>query len=73
LARSWKQITKFKPSGAAPVPSTPARSADGKGNGVSLHPDRAAPVPIEAAAAELNLEGLLRDDRGIRMAPESDD
>jgi len=82
LARSWKQITKFKPSGTASAPSTVARTADGKGNGatlhpdragVSLHPDRAAPVPIEAAAAELNLEGLLRDDRGIRMAPESDD
>jgi hypothetical protein len=30
---------------------------------------------IEAAAAnpEFNLDGLIRDERGVRLAPESDD
>jgi cyanophycin synthetase len=62
LARSWKQITKFKPSGA-PVATAPA------------------PVPAVVLAAEpafdqaslARLEGLIRDERGIRIAPEGED
>ncbi|HET9472529.1 MAG TPA: Mur ligase family protein, partial [Steroidobacteraceae bacterium] len=62
LTRSWKQITKFRPVGTADVP---VRSA-------------AAPPPALAASPEepspfSNLEGLLRDERGIRVAPEVDD
>lgn len=63
LVRSWKQITKFRPAGA---PEPQARTV--------------APAPsptISEASAEPpplpSLEGLLRDERGIRLAPEVDD
>ncbi|HEY6619005.1 MAG TPA: cyanophycin synthetase [Steroidobacteraceae bacterium] len=66
LARSWKQITKFKSANAAaaaavaPAPCAPR-----------IIPEPAA----EAAAAspEFNMEGLIRDERGVRLAPEGDD
>jgi cyanophycin synthetase len=63
LVRSWKQITKFRPAGA---PEPQARAA------------APAPTPtISEASAEpppfTSLEGLLRDERGIRLAPEVDD
>jgi cyanophycin synthetase len=62
LARSWKQVTRFRPAGA---PQQPARVA-------------VAPKPVLAeVSAEPppipSLEGLLRDERGIRVAPEVDD
>jgi cyanophycin synthetase len=63
LTRSWKQITKFKPAG---TPETAARVA----------PVAAAPVLSEVSAEPASftsLEGLLRDERGIRLAPEVDD
>jgi cyanophycin synthetase len=84
LVRSWKQITKFKPSGApaaqpalhsaqAPAfasPSAPPpRSSSPAGGNANGYGTAAA---AEVAAA-FNLEGLIRDERGIRMAPESDD
>jgi cyanophycin synthetase len=77
LVRSWKQITKFRPQGApeavespaqAPVPraaAAPPRTADIHGEPVS--PASAAPPPT------FNLEGLIRDERGIRMAPDAED
>ena len=91
LARSWKQITKFKASGAPAASSVPAaagapaatsaltagiapaRTAAGNG---ARHPERLEPTPHGAApsrAPDFNLEGLIRDERGIRMAPASDD
>jgi cyanophycin synthetase len=63
LTRSWKQITKFKPAGA---PEPAVRSA----------PATSAPLLAEPAvepAPFTSLEGLLRDERGIRLAPEIDD
>ncbi|SEK77293.1 cyanophycin synthetase [Pseudoxanthomonas sp. GM95] len=53
LARTWKQITKFKPAGdtaraAAPVVETPAAQDD---------------TPDEALTAML--EGMVRDERGL--------
>jgi cyanophycin synthetase len=77
LARSWKQITKFKPAGSAPEPHAAAAMAaprietsfaaaaaavnEGtKGNG-------------EARAPAFALEGLIRDERGVRLAPETED
>jgi cyanophycin synthetase len=63
LVRSWKQITKFRPAGA---PEPQARAA------APVH----APT-FSDATTELpplpSLEGLLRDERGIRLAPEVDD
>src|SRR5208283_137673 len=75
LVRSWKQVTKFKPSGApaTQAPSPPA-AAESKGNGKSAgaQPELGPAQAVEAALA-FSLEGLIRDERGIRMAPEIDD
>src|ERR1700689_3936781 len=69
LVRSWKQITKFKPLGSAAVKVVAAP--------LSRPPFSDAKIDsrIEAAAAnpEFNLDGLIRDERGVRLAPESDD
>jgi cyanophycin synthetase len=76
LVRSWKQITKFKPSGAAPTrpivqPAASAAGSRGNGKSAGVYDDSsAAPSPPNPA---FNLEGLIRDERGIRMAPESED
>jgi cyanophycin synthetase len=63
LTRSWKQITKFRPAGA-PEPQSRAAAP-------------AQPPTISEASPEppplTSLEGLLRDERGIRLAPEVDD
>jgi cyanophycin synthetase len=85
LVRSWKQITKFRPAGATPTPA--AATADGEhslqvastfGAG---RPDGGPPpqrsgasdsMP-EAPAPAFNLEGLIRDERGVRFAPETED
>jgi cyanophycin synthetase len=84
LVRSWKQITKFNPSGAAP-----ARSDPRPGPSTARAPTARAPTPVDptnsaltnggggrpstAAAPEFSLDGLIRDERGVRMAPESED
>jgi cyanophycin synthetase len=89
LVRSWKQITKFKTSGdpeprpdsraaAVPAPSpvapSPAAAAGSKANGASerAHRSLSAPAAVEKAP-EFNLDGLIRDERGIRVAREIDD
>jgi cyanophycin synthetase len=86
LVRSWKQITKFKTSGEpdprpdsraaaahAPAPS-PIAAAESKGNGASERANHSlsAPAAVEKAP-EFNLEGLIRDERGISVARESED
>ena len=63
LVRSWKQITKFRPAGA---PEPQARVA-----GAATHPR--SPRPVAEPPPLTSLEGLLRDERGIRLAPEVDD
>jgi cyanophycin synthetase len=76
LARSWKQITKFKtsvtPMARAPSPAQESAPTHNGANS-GLQPPAAEPIPLMEAGARLNLEGLIRDERGIRMAPESDD
>jgi cyanophycin synthetase len=83
LVRSWKQITKFKASGAPAssasqsaaglAPSPPLSTvARGTAAGAGAQGDLGAPIAVEAVPA-FSLEGLIRDERGIRMAPESDD
>jgi cyanophycin synthetase len=70
LVRSWKQITKFKPLGTAAVKVVaPPLSRRPPLSDVKID------ARIEAAAAnpEFNLDGLIRDERGVRLAPESDD
>jgi cyanophycin synthetase len=69
LVRSWKQIIKFKAAGAAapqPVPRPPSLPLldTGPAGGARLG---------EAGAPTLSLEGLIRDERGVRFAPEAED
>ena len=62
LTRSWKQITKFRPAGAVEAPAAQVPAVP------------VAPPPVEAATLPvLSLEGLIRDERGIRYAPEGED
>ncbi|HEY2779145.1 MAG TPA: cyanophycin synthetase [Steroidobacteraceae bacterium] len=68
LARSWKQITKFKPAGAV-VPKPAARASRPPAPEI-LSEDK---FEASAAGAEFSMEGLIRDERGVRLAPESDD
>jgi cyanophycin synthetase len=62
LVRSWKQIIKFRPAGAV----EPALRATPTAPAVIAEPSAELPVT-------LNLDGLLRDERGIRLAPEAAD
>ena len=81
LVRSWKQITKFKPASAVTSASPDAAGQVGRGPGEGLAPmPNSSPQPTPAAAAEgaerpsaFNLDGLIRDERGIRYAPETED
>jgi cyanophycin synthetase len=67
LVRSWKQITKFRPAGAPEAPTAPSPPplpvADRIGEAARTEP----------AAAAFSLEGLIRDERGVRFAPEAED
>jgi len=77
LVRSWKQITKFSPSGTAParadsrpgpLPARPPAALDHTNSAATNGAGRpSTPAP------EFSLEGLIRDERGVRMAPESED
>lgn len=68
LVRSWKQITKFKSlntaAAGAPVQRPQRPHFDTKGE------DKLEPA---AASPEFNMDGLIRDERGVRLAPESED
>jgi cyanophycin synthetase len=67
LARSWKQITKFKSS------RSPAE-AESRSNGASAPAQRESAAPAEPEPMpDYSLEGIIRDERGIHMAPESSD
>ncbi len=63
LARSWKQIIKFRPEAGADAPPRTRAATEPP---PSLPPP---PTPTEA----MSLEGLIRDERGIRFAPEAED
>ena len=67
LVRSWKQIIKFKPAGAAPPPlvTPPPQLLDASANGGARSGEPAAP--------NFSLEGLIRDERGVHFAPEAED
>src|SRR5277367_1258897 len=83
LVRSWKQITKFKPSSAAgtrsvsqsaaPTARPRAQVAEATGNGSGASLELGSSVTAQTAPLDFSLEGLIRDERGVRMAPESDD
>ena len=65
LIRSWKQIIRFK---ADDTPAPAEREIAPAPAAVSLILDT---LPIEPALT--SLEGMIRDERGIRFAPESED
>ncbi|HYM27520.1 MAG TPA: cyanophycin synthetase [Steroidobacteraceae bacterium] len=67
LVRSWKQITKFRPEGAAPPSPSPAPLPAFVGETAA---ERAA---AGSEAATFSLEGLIRDERGVRVAPDAED
>jgi cyanophycin synthetase len=62
LARSWKQITKFKPAGTAVSPPPPVAK-----------PAERVPLTNENEPMVFSLEGLIRDERGVRLAPDAED
>jgi cyanophycin synthetase len=73
LVRSWKQITKFKPAGSPPA-RAPSQFAASMGDEPAAPAVRAHVVPHpEASAADFSLDGLIRDERGVRLAPEIED
>src|SRR5208282_4295287 len=77
VVRSWKQITKFKPSWtpaahvSAPQPSPLAAAAGKAARPVSPGEDLLH-VPDSSSLAA-GFEGLIRDERGVRLAPEAED
>jgi cyanophycin synthetase len=72
LARSWKQITKFKPAGSA-LPPTSANVSVSSGREQNRKVAEGVPLVGEGQPAVFNLEGLIRDERGVRLAPEAED
>ncbi len=70
LVRSWKQITKFKPLGAALPRSSPPLSAEPEEFALAVP---GAPKAPESPTIEFGAEGLIRDERGVRLAPEIED
>jgi len=94
LARSWKQITKFKTVGSQAAPQGIASQSvmlqDSSLRGVAARetasggPAATAHSQTAHSAAEkwnggggeqtaFSLEGLIRDERGVRFAPEAED
>ncbi len=65
LTRSWKQIIKFKPEGTS---HSKAAAAPSKFSETMAQPTQAFGEEMVA-----DLEGLIRDERGIRFARESED
>jgi cyanophycin synthetase len=70
LVRSWKQITKFKPAGVSISAAVPAPALVHTGNGASGADTGKGGEPV---APPFSLEGLIRDERGVRYAPEAED
>ncbi|HEX9472912.1 MAG TPA: cyanophycin synthetase [Steroidobacteraceae bacterium] len=85
LVRSWKQITKFRPAGVANARTAPGMGEGAHDGEASMgaaqdFPGRSHTVPGlgsaragEGATPAFSLEGLVRDERGVRVAPEAED
>jgi cyanophycin synthetase len=70
LVRSWKQITKFKPVGAPLPRSSPPLTAEPEELALAVP---VTPKGADAPTPEFGAEGLIRDERGVRLAPEIED
>jgi len=74
LVRSWKQITKFRPEHATSRPAAAAPPVDGgRGAGEGWSAAPAVAAETVGKPEPLSLEGLIRDERGVRFAPEVED
>jgi len=70
LVRSWKQITKFKPAGASAPRAAPQFMPEVEDVAVGAPTPARLPEPVPA---DYGREGLIRDERGVRLAPEIED
>jgi cyanophycin synthetase len=70
LVRSWKQITKFKPAGAPAPRAAPQFMPEVEDVAVGAPTPAQLPEPVPA---DYGREGLIRDERGVRLAPEIED
>ena len=80
LARSWKQVTKFRPDGTTaavrPENDRPATKADKRraGNREATPDEQAEQEELRLSAdAALDAAGFIRDERGLRFVKESED
>ena len=77
LARSWKQVTKFRPDGTTaavrPEGDMPATKAGKRSAGNrDATPDEQDDLRLSADSA-LDAAGFIRDERGLRFVKESED
>jgi cyanophycin synthetase len=73
LTRSWKQVIKFKPEGAAAAAAVPAQAVAAKPEDVAADDrDGAAAAPLSDDGA-LQAAGFIRDERGLRYVGEAAD
>jgi len=78
LVRSWKQITKFRPAGSPPPRAAQFSGGLGDETAASPAPPGSSGFATAARAGEalpmdIGLEGQIRDERGVRLAPETED
>ena len=77
LARSWKQVTKFRPAGSIAAPllagGMPAASMGKRGTGKNDAMQQEQDALDRAGDAALEAAGFVRDERGLRFVKESDD
>src|SRR4030088_1293309 len=72
LTRSWNQITKFKPAGVS-VPQPAERASRPMDREIIRKIAEGVPLVGEGPPTVFNLEGLIRDERGVRVAPDAED
>ena len=75
LARSWKQVTKFKPAGAEDdsTRSTAELKAPKTAANLARPATEVSNEDSMATASPLDAAGFIRDERGLRFVKESDD
>jgi cyanophycin synthetase len=76
LVRSWKQIIRFKPAGAEAkhAAATVAAAAPASYSAAAVRSAPESSVPAgEVSPPAVSLEGLIRDERGVRFAPDAED
>jgi len=76
LTRSWKQVIKFSPASASAAATAAVDEHLGRVAASGVGPADGNGAAFEAAqgtGAFASLEGLVRDERGIRLARETDD